>query len=131
MATSRDVVEMSELQYSRPITTILVKTLKGRSSQYNRLRGFEFVRNAHEEKGYYAVPTREGMRPYLTGQAADPGPLLTPTATAQLEHWRTRWLPNRLETWTDNGWVRPNRDRYRLTACLDEKLTLRLENDHE
>lgn len=130
-ATCTELIEYAELQYSRPLALILIKTLKGRSSQYNRLhtRGLTMVKDDSIEAGaFYVQNLRRDSLAFLRGDVSDPGPRMTFKLAEQVAYWKERWLPNRIADYTDNGWIRPNPDHYRLSNQLSEKLATRAED---
>lgn len=127
LASSRDVLSMYELRYSFPVTAIVVKTTHGKSSQYNRLRGFEYRGLSHDGAGVYIVQCREHSKQFLLEQRLDPGRELTYGAADHVAHWKSRWLPNRIGR-TDNGVCRPD-PTMRLSDLIEAKVRQRMAND--
>jgi hypothetical protein len=129
-AVCRELIEFNELKYSRPLALILIKTLHGRSSQYNRLhpRGLVMVKDDTMEAGAFYVQTlRKDACAFLRGDAPIGEPI-TYTLAEQVAYWKERWLPNRIKDFTDEGWIRPNLENYRLSNQLNEKLSTRAED---
>jgi hypothetical protein len=128
LATSTEVIESHELRYSFPVVILLIKTLHGRGSQYNRLhaRGLDYAFDYGEDgKGLYVMKLRPNYEDTLLERSHDPGPLLTYPYADQVAYWKQRWLPNRMDR-TQDGWIYPNPDRYRLSMMINEKVDLRV-----
>lgn len=130
---SREAVQAIELAYSFELHLLIIKTLKGRSSQYNRLhqRGIlECPELSAPNKAAYYAPLREGWREYIAGERAEPGSYLTPTFQEQVRYWQDRWLVNRMDR-TDNGWIRPDPKRYLLSPVFKQKLEALIKKEEE
>lgn len=120
-----ELIQTAELNYSRPLALMVVKTLHGRTSQYNRLnqRGMVFIKDETLEAGaFYAQPLHRDWSDFLLGKVPNPGPLITYSFADQVAYWRERWLANRIVEHSDNGWVRPNVEKYRLSNQLRDRL---------
>ena len=121
---STEVVEISELTYSFDIMVMLIKALHGRTSQYNRLHPRGIIQNPQlsaPDKACYSILLRENALPFLRKETTDPGKRLTYSYQKQIEYWKERWLPNRMDR-TDNGIIRPDVSRYLLSPTFDERL---------
>ncbi len=77
---------------------MMIKTLHGKSSQYNRLHtnGIEFCGAQEDGKGFYMMEFYERAKAFLLARTDDPGARLTKSYAEQVEHWKARWLPNRM-----------------------------------
>lgn len=128
LASSTEMIESHELRYSFPVVLLLIKTLHGKGSQYNRLhaRGLDYAFDYGEDgKGLYVMKLRPHYEDYLLERTREPGALLTHSFADQFAYWRERWLPNRLGR-TDGGWCRPDPERYRLSRMIKDKVDLRV-----
>jgi hypothetical protein len=132
LATSTEVIQMHELQYSLVIDALLVKTTHGKSSQYNRLhpRGIEYRGLASDGAGVYIMAMRENAKPHLLDQCGDPGARLSYSADDQVAYWKERWLPNRVGH-LKAGLVVPDPERYRLSGKLNALVWKRYEKNKQ
>lgn len=130
LGTSTEVIQMHELQYSLYVNALIIKTLHGKASQYNRLhqRGIIYRGEAPDGAGFYLMQMREFAKEYLLEKTDDPGKRLTYSAADQVAYWKERWLPNRVE-FLDQGMCRPDPEKYRLSAMLQQKVWSRHEKN--
>lgn len=126
LATSTEPLTMYELKFTLPVNAFIIKTLHGKSSQYNRLhaRGIEWRGVAKDGAGFYVMLCREHGKEHMLEQVPDPGARLTYSMQEQVDYWKERWLPNRLDKLT-NGMMIPDPVSYRLSDKMPELLARR------
>lgn len=102
LATSRECMRTLELRYSYKFAALMVKTLHGKSSQYNRMhaQGLEFV-GEHEGRGLYVQELRKKGLRFLKGEVTQMGKTKCPTFEDQFKFWQERWLSVRLKGSTE------------------------------
>lgn len=131
--TSTEVIQSLETQYSFDLAVLIIKALKGRSSQYNRLHTngiLECPALTRPDRVAYYVPLRKNWYEFIRGDTEDPGPRLTLPFAERVNFWRNRWLPNKIHL-TDDGWVRPDPKRYLLGPVFKEKLAALIKKEEE
>lgn len=124
MATASEVIRTLELRYSFPIVGMMIRTLHGKSSQYNRLedRWIEFIGDDGQGKSLYLAELKSKGFRYLRGDA--PEAKMRPrtfTIAQQVDYWKQRWYLPRLESMRS---TRPevlewDPSRYALARVLD------------
>lgn len=127
IATSSDVMRLLELRYSFQFWLLGIRTLHGKGSQYNRLhdRGIELIDVDDTGHGFYAMELRKGARACLRGEKDKTGKTAMYTLAEQVQYWKTRWLPSRMESLGVGPLITPDPNAYRLSGRLDaKKLTL-------
>ena len=100
MATSKELIRGLEIRYSFMFSLFLIRTLHGKSSQYNRLhpRGIVEVGVDEGGRGMMWMELRKNGLKYLHNEAPALGKPLTHTMKDQVEYWKTRWLAPRMES---------------------------------
>lgn len=122
IASSRDVVRVAELRYSLQFQFMMIRTLHGKGSQYNRLqeRGIKLYDVDGDNRGLYGMELRKGALRYLAGEIEHPGKSAMFSYGEQVAHWKERWLPQRIEH-VGTPIVVPDRNQYRLTNLIRSK----------
>jgi hypothetical protein len=130
LATSTEMLQAHELQYSLDVAAVMIKTTHGKSSQYNRLhpRGIAYIGEAPDGAGLYLLQARQFSKEVMTGRATDAGKRLTFKLGDQVAYWKERWLPNRMGL-TTGGWITPDPNRYRLSNVIRERIEKRIVNE--
>lgn len=122
MATSRELVRGLELRYSFLYSLFLVRTLHGKSSQYNRLhpRGLVEVGSDELGRGMLWMEMRKNAIQYCKGELEAPGKPLTFTMKEQVDYWKTRWFLPRAERMGVTTIV-PDINNYRVSnlSCVN------------
>lgn len=116
MATSRELIRGLELRYSFLYTLFLVRTLHGKSSQYNRLhqRGLVEVGTDELGRGMLWMELRKNALKYLKEEVPTPSKPATFTMKEQVDYWKTRWFLPRAERLGVTRIV-PDIDNYRVS----------------
>jgi hypothetical protein len=124
------VLRLHEIEYHLSVCAIIIKALHGKSSQYNRLhpRGIEYRGEVNSGAGFYVMLCRKNGKAHLLEQADDPGARITYSLGDQVQYWKERWLPNRVDLLT-NGLVVPDPKAYRLSDMIEKKIQQRREHD--
>lgn len=130
LATSKEVLELHEMQYSLPLCAMVIKTQKGKSSQYNRLhpRGIEWQGEAPDGAGIYITQLRKNAKDFLLEKSTDPGKPMAYTMADQVDYWKSRWLPNKIAL-APGGIVKPDLGRYMLSSTLRDRMDQRIEKE--
>ena len=118
LASSRECIRMLEVTYSFRFAAMMVKTLHGKSSQYNRLnqRGLEFV-GSFDGRGLYMQELRKKGYRFLRGDVAKMGGMKGWSFADQVSYWKDRWLSIRLNE--GGGLVEMDREAYTLSLKMD------------
>lgn len=133
IATSRELTRSLELRYSFLYSLFLVRTLEGKSSQYNRLnsRGLIDMGSDALGRGMLFMELRKNAKSYLRGELEAPGKSINNTFKEQVEYWRERWFLPRAERMGITTIV-PDINRYRVSSlCNIDVDTEEFENERE
>ena len=96
-AMSREVVRTVERRYSHAYAALTARTLHGRSSQYNRIDGLEFVGGDVKGMGFYLAELRKGALRFLRGEMTLERTKSTTRRLADVvQEWLERWYGPRL-----------------------------------
>jgi hypothetical protein len=121
-ATSQEVLRLFELRYSFQFVYFLIRTLHGKSSQYNRLqqRGIELIEVDAENKGFYGMELRKKALAYMR-EGTPYGKTAMHKLGDQVDYWKDRWLNARVQSTGNPSLITPDPERYRLSNQLDSK----------
>lgn len=124
LTTSKEVIRNLELTYSVNIVWLVIKTLHGKSSQYNRLedRNIYFLWE-HEGWGYNLCELKKWLDKFLRWEIPEKKlKNKTFSISEQLEYWKERWYLPRLKS-LKSEWKMPvfNREDYSITKQLSWK----------
>lgn len=116
MATSKELVRALELRYSFFYSLFLVRTLHGKSSQYNRLhqRGLVEVGTDENGRGMLWQELRKNAIKFCKGEVENLGKAQNYSVKEQVDYWKERWFFPRAERLGVTR-IEPNVDQYRVS----------------
>lgn len=125
MATSRELLRFLEIRYSFLYGLFVVRTLHGKSSQYNRLhqRGLVEVGTDDQGRGMLWQELRKNALKYYRGEVEVLGKTNAYPVKEQVDYWKERWLYPRAARMGVTV-LEPNIDQYRVSNLSSINLEL-------
>ena len=122
LATSQELVRLFELRFSFQYVYMVICTLHGKGSQFNRLqqRGIELIDKDDQGRGCYVMELRKKGLEYMR-DGTPYGKTRMFKLADQTSYWQQRWLVSRLESTHKSPLITPDPERYRLSSVFEEK----------
>lgn len=118
LSMSKPLIRNLEIKYSFKMTAMVVKSMKAKSSTYNRMtpNGLQYLGVDVKDGVYFAELRKKGLR-WLRGDTDDLGSISTMDYGEAVEHWKERWMEQRIAH-IGTSWVEPDPERYRLSSKM-------------
>lgn len=118
MALSRELIRAIEIEYSFKVSLFQIKTVHGKSSQYNRIDGLQYLGvDPVDNMGQYVYELRKNAIEFLRGNKSELGKFNLNSYAENMQFWKERWLLPRAERQGVTT-IEFNPDNYRVSKLM-------------